>query len=101
MDSNRSLSLLPWPALLVTYERVLAAAEVFDDVALVAVEAELRRRLRATHARGQREIATAVRGIEQRVLGWHSPTLSRDEAAPELRALGFSEAAIVESRHLR
>lgn len=90
-----------WRELLARYERALAAAQAFDAPPLLAVEAELRRRLQLTPEREQGAVCAAVRGIEVRVLGWDRPTRSSDEAAPELRSLGFCELAISESRRLQ
>lgn len=86
--------------MLARYERALAAAQTYDDPALVALEGELRQRLLVTPENDQAPIAAAVRSIEISVLGWATPTDRTDESAGELRSLGFSEAAITESRRL-
>lgn len=91
----------PWPDLLSRYECVLAAAEDFEEPALLAVERSIRERLRTTPWREQVGIAVRVRGIvrslDERVLGW----TSNADTAHELRALGFLEQVIDESRRLR
>jgi hypothetical protein len=97
MDTLKSPPAAPWPELLDRYERVLGAAEDFEEPALLAAERELRERLRRTPQREQAGVAAAVRAIDRWVLGWTSDA----DTARELKSLGFSELAIAESRRLQ